>query len=170
MVSGEDEDSGNDDTGSRYDTATFLAHLPDERPLLEPVRRSTSQALRKVSAPVEGEGEPAEGRARAGPLERGATSPGVLQGRSVAPLLGARSPRTQPAGGATALASEARALSTGVRTRGQIASSAQRSSDAPSARAPRSTRLTGGSTEGSSQVPSSGSGLTGSRPLLPISG
>jgi hypothetical protein len=37
MVSGEDEDSSDDDTGSRYDTATFLAYLPDVRPLLEPV-------------------------------------------------------------------------------------------------------------------------------------
>jgi hypothetical protein len=28
-VSGEDEDSGDDDARSRYDTMTFLAHLPD---------------------------------------------------------------------------------------------------------------------------------------------
>jgi hypothetical protein len=42
MVSGEDEDSGDDDAGSRYDIATFLAHLPDVWPLLEPVRGSTS--------------------------------------------------------------------------------------------------------------------------------
>jgi hypothetical protein len=28
-VSGEDEDSGDDDAGSWYDTATSLAHLPD---------------------------------------------------------------------------------------------------------------------------------------------
>jgi hypothetical protein len=68
-------------------------------------------------------------------------------GRSVAPRPRAQSPRTLPVGGAMASASEARAPSTGVRTRGQIASSAQRSSGAPSARAPRSTRPTGGSTE-----------------------
>jgi hypothetical protein len=37
MVSGEDEDSGDDDAGSWYDTVTFLAHLPDVRPLLEPI-------------------------------------------------------------------------------------------------------------------------------------
>jgi hypothetical protein len=86
MVSGEDEDSGDDAAGSRYDTTTFLAHLPDVRPLLEPVGGSTSQASREVLAPVEREGEPAEGRARAGPSERGATSPGVPQGRSGAPL------------------------------------------------------------------------------------
>jgi hypothetical protein len=41
-VSGEDEDSDDDDAGSRYDTVTFLAHLPDVRPLLEPVGGSTS--------------------------------------------------------------------------------------------------------------------------------
>jgi hypothetical protein len=35
--SGEDEDSDDDDTGSRYDTTTFLVHLPDVRPLLEPI-------------------------------------------------------------------------------------------------------------------------------------
>jgi hypothetical protein len=28
-VSGEDEDNGDDDAGSRYDTTTFLVHLPD---------------------------------------------------------------------------------------------------------------------------------------------
>jgi hypothetical protein len=36
-VLGEDEDSGDDDAGSRYDTVTFLAHLPDVRLLLEPI-------------------------------------------------------------------------------------------------------------------------------------
>jgi hypothetical protein len=54
-VSGEDEDSGDDDAGSRYDTVTFLAHLPNARPLLEPIGEgSTSQASREVSMPVEG--------------------------------------------------------------------------------------------------------------------
>jgi hypothetical protein len=37
MVSGEDEDSSDDDARSWYDTVTFLVHLPDVRPLLEPV-------------------------------------------------------------------------------------------------------------------------------------
>jgi hypothetical protein len=77
MVSGKDEDSGDDDAGSRYDTATYLAHLPNMRPLLEPIGGSTSQVLREASAPVEGEGEPGERRARAGPSARGATSSGA---------------------------------------------------------------------------------------------
>jgi hypothetical protein len=85
-VSGEDEDSGDDDARSWYDTVTFLAHLLDVRPLLEPVRGSTSQASRKVSAPVEGEGEPREGKARVGPSARGATSSGAPREGSVAPL------------------------------------------------------------------------------------
>jgi hypothetical protein len=66
MASGEDEDedSDDDDTRSWYDTVTFLAHLPDVRPLLEPIGGgSTSQSSRAVSMPVEGEEEPAEGRA-----------------------------------------------------------------------------------------------------------
>jgi hypothetical protein len=41
-VSGEDEDNGDDDAGSRYDTATSLVHLNDMRPLLEPIGGSTS--------------------------------------------------------------------------------------------------------------------------------
>jgi hypothetical protein len=73
-VSREDEDSGDDNAGSRYDTATSLAHHPNVRPLLEPIGGSTSQASREGSAPVEEEGEPGERRARAGPLARGATS------------------------------------------------------------------------------------------------
>jgi hypothetical protein len=63
----------------RYDTATSLAHLPNVRPLLEPIGGSTSQASREVSAPIEGEGELGERRAGAGPSARGATSSGALQ-------------------------------------------------------------------------------------------
>jgi hypothetical protein len=36
-VSGEDEDSSDDDVESWYDTVTFLAYLLDVRPLLEPI-------------------------------------------------------------------------------------------------------------------------------------
>jgi hypothetical protein len=56
---------------------TSLAHLPDVRPLLEPIGGSTSQASREVSAPIEGEGELGERGAGAGPLARGATSSGA---------------------------------------------------------------------------------------------
>jgi hypothetical protein len=41
-VSGEDDDSGNDNAWSWYDTVTSLAHLPNMRPLLEPIGGSTS--------------------------------------------------------------------------------------------------------------------------------
>jgi hypothetical protein len=34
---GEGDDSGDNDAGSRHGTVTFLAHLPDVRPLLGPV-------------------------------------------------------------------------------------------------------------------------------------
>jgi hypothetical protein len=77
-VEDEDEGSDDDDAGSRYDTVTFLAHLPDVRPLLEPIGGgSTSQASRAVSMPVKGEEELAEGRAQEGPSERGSAMPGV---------------------------------------------------------------------------------------------
>jgi hypothetical protein len=128
------EDSNDDDIGSRYDTVTFLAHLLDVRPLLEPISGgSTSQASRAVSAPVEGEEEPAEGRAREGPSERGSATLGVPQGMSVAPRLRVRSPRTSLSGGTATSTSEARVPSPGVRTRGQMASSAQRTPGASSA-------------------------------------
>jgi hypothetical protein len=57
-VLGEDDDSGDDDAWSWYNTATSLAHLPNVRPFLEPIGGLTSQASRGASAPVEGEGEP----------------------------------------------------------------------------------------------------------------
>jgi hypothetical protein len=88
----------------------------------------------------------------------------------VALLSRARSPQAQPAVGAEASASEARAPSMGVRTRGQLALAAQRSLDAPLARALRSTRPIGGSTVGPSQVLSGGLGLPRSRPMVPLSG
>jgi hypothetical protein len=65
MVSGEDDDSDDDDAWSRYDTATSLAHLPNVRPFLEPIGGSTSQASWGASAPVEGEEELGE-RGRSG--------------------------------------------------------------------------------------------------------
>jgi hypothetical protein len=64
------------------------------RPLLEPIERSTSQASRKVSAPIEGQGELGEGRASVGPSAREATSSRASQEGLVAPLSRARSPRT----------------------------------------------------------------------------
>jgi hypothetical protein len=56
MASEEEDDEDSDDNGaeSRYDTTSFLMHLPDVRSL---------QASRAASVPVEGEEEPAGGRA-----------------------------------------------------------------------------------------------------------
>jgi hypothetical protein len=80
MASEEDEDEDSDDNDGEawYDTTTFLVHLPNVRPLLGPTGGgSTSQASRAALAPIEGEEEPAEGRAREGPSERGSAAPGV---------------------------------------------------------------------------------------------
>jgi hypothetical protein len=164
-VSGEDDDSDDDGAWSWYDTATSLAHLPNVRPFLEPIGGLTSHASRGASAPVEGKGEPREREreARARPSAGGATSSG-------APQEGLVAPRAQTVVGAAASASKAGAPLMSVRTRGQLASAAQRTLDAPLARAPRSARLAGGSTVGPSQAPPGGSGLLGSRPLVPLSG
>jgi hypothetical protein len=115
----EDEDSDEDDAGSRYDTVTFLAHLPDVRSLQGPIGRgSTSQASRVALALVEGEEERAEGRAHEGPSERRSTEPGVPPTTSVAPRTRAWSPRTSSVGGPVTSTPEARAPSSGMRTRG----------------------------------------------------
>jgi hypothetical protein len=65
-ASEEDDDDDSDDSGakSRYDTVTFLAHLPDMRSLQGPVGGgSTSKASRAASAPIEVEEKPVGGRA-----------------------------------------------------------------------------------------------------------
>jgi hypothetical protein len=113
----EDEDSDEDDDGSQYDTATFLAHLPDLRSLQGPVGGgSTSQALRVASAPVEGEEERAGARAHEGPSERRSVEPRVPPATSTAPRMRARSPHTSSAGGLVTSMLEARVASSGVRT------------------------------------------------------
>jgi hypothetical protein len=57
-VLGEDEDNNNDDAGSWYDTATYLAHLPDVRPLLSPLGSRPPRRRGKPWRPLRG------GRAR----------------------------------------------------------------------------------------------------------
>jgi hypothetical protein len=96
--------------------------------------------------------------------------PRVAPMMSVAPRLDVRSPWTSLAGGPTTSSPETRALSSVVRTRGQMASSVQRIPEASSAQAPWSSGPSGGSTEGPLQKPSSGLGKLGTRPLLPLSG
>jgi hypothetical protein len=118
-----EEDEDNDDNGAEswYDTVTFLAHLPDVQSLQGPIGGgSTSQASRAASAPVEGEEEPAGGRAREGPSKRGSITPRVPPMMSVAPRPNVRLPRTSLAGGLTTSSLETRAPSSGVRTRGQM--------------------------------------------------
>jgi ribosome biogenesis protein Tsr3 len=85
-VSGEDDDSGDDDAWSRYDTVTSLAHLPNVRPFLEPIRGSTSQASREAPTLVEGEEELGDRRVGAGPAAREAASSRAPQEGSVASL------------------------------------------------------------------------------------
>jgi hypothetical protein len=120
MASEEDnDDSEDDDAGSRYDTITFLAHLPDVQSLQGLVSGgSTSQASRVASAPVEVEKERAEGRAREGPLDRRSAEPGVAPTTLVAPRTCAQLPLTSSAGGVVASTPEVGAPSSGVRTRG----------------------------------------------------
>jgi hypothetical protein len=115
-VSGEDDDSDDDNAWSLYDTVTSLVDLPDVRPFLEPIGGSTSQASRVASASVEGEGEPGGKETGAGPLARGATSSGAPQEGSVAPSPRVRAPQAQTAVGAVASVSEVGAPSRGVRT------------------------------------------------------
>jgi hypothetical protein len=167
----EGDDDDDDDAGSRYDTATTLAHLLDVRSLQEPVGEgSTSQASRAALAPIEGEEEQEERRAREGPLERGSAEPIVLLLTSVAPRPRTRSPRTSLAGSSATPMPETRAPSSGMRTQGQMASMAKKTPMASSATAPRSPGPTKGSVEGLSQKPSSGSGKSGAKPLISMSG
>jgi hypothetical protein len=51
-VSGEDEDSDDDDAGSWYDTMTFLVHPLDLRPLLEPVGGQPPRCRGKSRRPL----------------------------------------------------------------------------------------------------------------------
>jgi hypothetical protein len=74
----EDNDSEEDDTGSRYDTMTFLVHLLDVRSLQGLVSGgSTYQVSWAASAPIEGEKEREDGRAHEGPSDRRSTELGV---------------------------------------------------------------------------------------------
>jgi hypothetical protein len=158
-------------SGEEDDTATTLAYLPDVRFLQEPVDGGlTSQTSRAALTPVEGEEEWTEGRAHEGPSGRRSAEPVVLPSSSVALHPRARSPWTSLAGKSTPPPPETRAPSSGVRTRGQMASAAKRTPEASSTKALRSPGLTKGPTEGSSQKPSSGLGKPGAKPLIPMSG
>jgi hypothetical protein len=171
-VSRENDDDGDedDDALSLYDATTGLVNLPDVRPFLEPVGGSTSQASGLASVSVEVEEEPEEVGAGAGPSTGGVASSRTPQEGSTTPPPRAQVLGAQAAVGAATPSSTFGAPSTGVRTRGQLASAAQRAQGALPTRAPRSARPIGGPTVGPSQAPSGVSGRPGSRPLVPIFG
>jgi hypothetical protein len=161
----ESDDSGNNDAGSRYDTMTFLSHLPDVQSLQGPIGGgSTSRASRVASAPVEREEERPEERAHEGPSERRSAKPKAPLTTSVALRTCAQSPCTSSGGGAVASMPEVEAPSSGVRTRGQTTAGAS------SAQARGCSRPTRGLTEGLSPRASGGSGKPGTKPLIPMSG
>jgi hypothetical protein len=74
-ISGEDDDSSgeDDDTLSRYETATGLGDLPDIRPLLEPIRGSSSSVV--VVEESEEEEKEKETEKETGPSTGGAALP-----------------------------------------------------------------------------------------------
>jgi hypothetical protein len=166
----EGDDSDDNDARSRYNTVTFLAHLPDVRSLQGPVGGgSTSQASRAASVLVEGEEERSEERAHEGPSERRSTEPGVPLTMSAAPRMHARSPCTLSAGGTATSTLEAGVPSSGVRTRGQAILMTQRTSGTSLAQARGSFGPTRGSIEGTSQGALGSSGKPETKPMIPMS-
>jgi hypothetical protein len=114
-----EEDDGDDDVKSWYDTVTTLVHLPNMRFLQEPIGGgSTSQASRVASAPIEGEVERTKRRGPEGPSERGSDEPVVLPSSLVALHTCGRSPRTSSVGKSTVPPPKTKTSSSGVRTRG----------------------------------------------------
>jgi hypothetical protein len=114
--------------------------------------------------------EPEEVGAGAGLSARGATSLGAPQEGSMALPPRAQAPWVQPVVGTAPPASTSEAPPMGVRTRGQLASEAQRAQGAPPTRAPRSAWPAGGSVARPPQATSGVSDLPKSRPLLSLSG
>jgi hypothetical protein len=174
-VSGEDDDDddddsdGDDDALSWYDAVIGLADLPDVRPFLEPVGGLISQASGLAPVTVEVE-EMEEASEEAGPSTGGAVPSRTPQEGSTTLPPRAQAPRVQPVVGTTPPASSFGAPPMRVRTRGQLASEAQRTQGGQPTRASRSTRPAGGPAVRPSQVSSGVSDRQGSRPLLPLSG
>jgi hypothetical protein len=165
-VSGEDDGSSDedDDALSRYEIATRLGDLPDIRPLLEPIGGASSSVV--VVEEVEGKKVGKE----AGPSTGGAVLPrSRREGSTGTPAPAGAS--QAPAGAEAAVpASSSAAAPAGVRTRGQLASEAQRAQGGVPAGAPRSARPAG---EAAARPPAAvpgGSSRAGSRYLVPISG
>jgi hypothetical protein len=101
-ISREDDDSSgeDDDTLSRYETATRLGDLPDVRPLVEPIRGTEKET---------------------GPSTGGAALPRTHQEGSIGTSAPAQAPQARAGAGTAVPASSSAAASAGMRTRGQLA-------------------------------------------------
>jgi hypothetical protein len=166
-ISGEDDDSSgeDDDALSRYETATGLGDLPDVRPLVEPIRGASSSVV-----VVEESEEEEKTEKETGPSTGGAALPRTHQEGSTGTSAPAQAPQARAGAGTAVPASSSAAASAGVRTRGQLASEAQKAQGGASVRAPRSARPAGEAAARPQSAAPGGSGRTGSRPLVPISG
>jgi hypothetical protein len=165
-ISGEDDDSSgeDDDALSWYETATGLGDLPDIRPLLEPIRgASFSVVVIEASEEEKTEKE-------TGPSTGGVVLPWTQQEGSTGTPALAQAPQARAGAGTAVPASSSAAASVGVRTRGRLASEAQKAQGGASVRGPRSARSAGGAAARPQSAAPGGTDRTGSRPLVPISG
>jgi hypothetical protein len=165
-VSGEDDGSSDEDEDalSRYEIATRLGDLPDIRPLLEPIGGRSSSVV--VVEEVEGK----KVEKGSGPSRGGAILPRTRREGSSGTSAPAGASQA-PAGAETVVpASSSAAAPVGVRTRGQLASGAQRAQGGVLAGAPRSARPAGEAAAGPPAAVPGGSSRAGSRYLVPISG
>jgi hypothetical protein len=172
MILGEDDDSSDedDDTLSRYETAIRLGDLPDIRPLLEPIRGSSSSVIVVKESEEEEKEKEKKTEKETGPSTGGAALPWTQQEGSTGMPAPAQAPQARAGAGTVVPASSSAAAPAGVRTRGQLASEAQKVQGGASVRAPRSARPAGGAIARPPSAAPGGSDRTGSRPLVPISG
>jgi hypothetical protein len=116
---------------------------------------------------VEEETEEEAGK-EAGPSTGGAAPSRTPQEGSTGLPSPVQAPQAQPVAGAAVPVSSSATPPAGVRTRGQLASEAQRTRGGPLAKAPRSTWPAGGPTARPPQAAPGGSDRPGPRPLVPL--
>jgi hypothetical protein len=162
---------------SGYEAATGLGDLPNIRPLLEPIGGSSSSVIVVEETEEEKEEEEKkkkekekEKEKKAGPSAGGAALPRTRREGSTGMPASVQAPQARAGARMVAPTSSSAAPSSGVRTRGQLASEVQKAQGGAPARAPRSARSTGGAAARSSSAASGGSDRAVSRPLVPISG